>query len=64
MQTGLPSFYDENMKAMYQQILTNLLDFLLDMTSEVRIMMTGLLQLTRRLGANRDQATFIFRKIY
>jgi serum/glucocorticoid-regulated kinase 2 len=65
MQTDLPPFYDENVIMMYQRILTDSLNFPLDMPSEARSVMTGLLQRdpTRRLGG-RDQATSIFRKVY
>ncbi|KAG6820017.1 AGC protein kinase Gad8 [Arthromyces matolae] len=54
MMTGLPPFYDENVNAMYQRILTDPLNFPPDMPSEARSVMTGLLQRdpTRRLGAN------------
>jgi hypothetical protein len=51
---------------MQQQILTNPLNFLLDLTSEVQSMMTGLLKqdMTRRLGAKGDQAISFFCKVY
>jgi serum/glucocorticoid-regulated kinase 2 len=54
LQTGLPPFYDENVNAMYQRILTDPLNFPPDMPSEARSVMTGLLQRdpSRRLGAN------------
>ena len=54
IQTGLPPFYDENVNMMYQRILTDPLNFPLDMPSEAWGVMTGLLQRdpTRRLGAN------------
>ncbi|KAF9465409.1 kinase-like domain-containing protein [Collybia nuda] len=54
LQTGLPPFYDENVNAMYQRILTDPLNFPPDMPSEARSVMTGLLQRdpARRLGAN------------
>ena len=54
IQTGLPPFYDENVNMMYQRILTDPLNFPLDMPSEARSVMTGLLQRDpiRRLGAN------------
>ncbi|GLB41089.1 putative protein kinase C terminal domain [Lyophyllum shimeji] len=54
MMTGLPPFYDENVNAMYQRILTDPLNFPPDMPSEARSVMTGLLQRdpSKRLGAN------------
>ncbi|KAG5722249.1 Serine/threonine-protein kinase gad8 [Termitomyces sp. T112] len=54
MMTGLPPFYDENVNVMYQRILTDPLNFPLDMPSEARSVMMGLLQRdpTKRLGAN------------
>ncbi|KAJ7621162.1 kinase-like domain-containing protein [Roridomyces roridus] len=57
MMTGLPPFYDENVNTMYQRILTDPLNFPLDMPSEARSVMTGLLQRdpTRRLGAHGSE---------
>jgi serum/glucocorticoid-regulated kinase 2 len=54
LQTGLPPFYDENVNTMYQRILTDPLNFPLEMPSEARSVMTGLLQRdpSRRLGVN------------
>ncbi|KAF8066818.1 kinase-like domain-containing protein [Lyophyllum atratum] len=54
MMTGLPPFYDENVNAMYQRILTDPLNFPPDMPSEARSVMVGLLQRdpTKRLGVN------------
>lgn len=54
MMTGLPPFYDENVNAMYQRILTDPLNFPPDMPPEARSVMTGLLQRdpARRLGSN------------
>jgi serum/glucocorticoid-regulated kinase 2 len=57
MQTGLPPFYDENVNTMYQRILTDPLNFPLDMPSEARSVMTGLLQRdpSKRLGAHGSE---------
>jgi serine/threonine protein kinase len=56
-QTGLPPFYDENVNTMYQRILTDPLNFPLDMPSEARSVMTGLLQRDplKRLGAHGSE---------
>lgn len=53
-QTGLPPFYDENVNTMYQRILTDPLNFPLDMPPEAKSVMTGLLQRdpAKRLGSN------------
>ncbi|KAG5634640.1 AGC protein kinase Gad8 [Sphagnurus paluster] len=52
--TGLPPFYDENVNAMYQRILTDPLNFPPDMPLEAKSVMVGLLQRdpSKRLGAN------------
>ncbi|KAJ7489440.1 kinase-like domain-containing protein [Mycena latifolia] len=57
MMTGLPPFYDENVNTMYQRILTDPLNFPLDMPSEARSVMTGLLQRdpAKRLGAHGSE---------
>ncbi|KAJ7853541.1 kinase-like domain-containing protein [Mycena olivaceomarginata] len=57
MMTGLPPFYDENVNTMYQRILTDPLNFPLDMPSEARSVMTGLLQRdpSKRLGAHGSE---------
>ncbi|KAJ7905036.1 kinase-like domain-containing protein [Mycena leptocephala] len=57
MMTGLPPFYDENVNTMYQRILTDPLNFPLDMPSEARSVMTGLLQRDplKRLGAHGSE---------
>jgi serum/glucocorticoid-regulated kinase 2 len=57
VQTGLPPFYDENVNTMYQRILTDPLNFPLDMPSEARSVMTGLLQRdpAKRLGAHGSE---------
>jgi serum/glucocorticoid-regulated kinase 2 len=57
MQTGLPPFYDENVNTMYRRILTDPLNFPLDMPSEARSVMTGLLQRdpSKRLGAHGSE---------
>ncbi|KAJ7472261.1 kinase-like domain-containing protein [Mycena galericulata] len=57
MMTGLPPFYDENVNTMYQRILTDPLNFPLDMSSEARSVMTGLLQRdpSKRLGAHGSE---------
>jgi len=54
MMTGLPPFYDENVNAMYQRIMSDPLVFPPDMPSDARSVMTGLLQRdpSKRLGSN------------
>ena len=53
LQTGLPPFYDENVNAMYQRIMSDPLVFPPDMPSDARSVMTGLLQRdpSKRLGS-------------
>jgi serum/glucocorticoid-regulated kinase 2 len=66
MQTGLPPFHDVNVNLMYQRILTDPLNFPLDLPGEAWGVMTGLLQRdpTRRLGVINNGGKEVKRHLF